>query len=552
MNLTAEINTIIKNYKDNKFHVAEHLKSKFEDDLNKIKYFNNEVEPNSVSQFLMLIIKTSSYTENFLVSKTKDKSLHDIQLEYIEIIEKEFGEMYREVTTKGYDFYNFSCAYTSQIFKNNKHEKWINSLFSLFDEITEFWDQNWSQCNTHLQNYNKIKASYGGSLFPSSNENIISTAGLYLDTIVFPCPIMKNIPLWRGENKQELVQVFIKNILDLLAFKNIIEYDLETPIILIFPSEDNMRKISEKGPDLELKTDTFMYKHFNHIFNEQFKNMSEVKDYTKSLKDLPSLIKAIKDPTRIFFDLNDNRPLDIRLKDFINEVPIQNIPPAPAVIIRCLSQIAQGFYINESALKINSTPFITSERSWQQFIWSMEYQSLDSPSQEKLLSTHIPHALFRERKYNLDWLNNIPVETILEIRKNQQEDEIRKILSEGISELYKLQPNNYFRASDQVILNLENAFEQHSKKLQEILSKKLKYYGLTLPLAVSNVTLGIACSVMPSLGVLGQIGGVGLTLAGTTEKIPGIPSAIKEYNKIKDLNEYHKTATGILFKNIKK
>jgi hypothetical protein len=146
---------------------------------------------------------------------------------------------------------------------------------------------------------------------------------------------------------------------------------------------------------------------------------------------------------------------------------------------------------------------INAETSWLYYTWLLEYNAAPHSIDERPnQSMHIARALVAESENNLAWLGKVPPETVLEIRQRGLAEEIREMLGHGISELIRVNPNNYFRTVDQVVENIDNAFRQHQKTLLEAKKKKLKLYGVDIGSFVAMGTLAVSAAFTgsPELG----------------------------------------------------
>ena len=56
-------------------------------------------------------------------------------------------------------------------------------------------------------------------------------------------------------------------------------------------------------------------------------------------------------------------------------------------------------------------------------------------------------------------------------------DEIREILGNGVNNLVQSNPTNFRRSEDKIFDNINEAFEQHQKKIKELREKIWKFVG---------------------------------------------------------------------------
>jgi hypothetical protein len=153
-------------------------------------------------------------------------------------------------------------------------------------------------------------------------------------------------------------------------------------------------------------------------------------------------------------------------------------------------------------------------RPWNYYTWLLEYQGTTAQDQAGTLEArHVARALTAEAGVNLEWLGNVPPESVLEIRKNGHAEELRALLSNGLSDLLKINPENYFRTADQVIENLDAAFRKHQRQLSEAKLKKLKLYGIDVPTCLAIGGIGIAGAItgnVPLQGISAALSVAGL------------------------------------------
>jgi hypothetical protein len=74
----------------------------------------------------------------------------------------------------------------------------------------------------------------------------------------------------------------------------------------------------------------------------------------------------------------------------------------------------------------------------------------------------------------MEWLGAVPVAALIEMRKQGVLPELREVLAKSVEDLTKLRPDNFFRTSDQVVQNIQDAFEEHQKKIATLRAKRWK------------------------------------------------------------------------------
>jgi hypothetical protein len=104
-------------------------------------------------------------------------------------------------------------------------------------------------------------------------------------------------------------------------------------------------------------------------------------------------------------------------------------------------------------------------------------------------------ALQNAARYEMEWLGNVPIEALVEMRKRDVLPELRQMLSQGVDSLMELRPDNFHWTGDQVIKNIQDAFDDHRKKLRELKGKKWRFAGVELGSCVAKGTIQIASAL---------------------------------------------------------
>ncbi len=190
-----------------------------------------------------------------------------------------------------------------------------------------------------------------------------------------------------------------------------------------------------------------------------------------------------------------------------------------------------------------ANPFQTS---WLHYTWLLEYQG--GRRDDDLTSRHSMHvvrALVAEANNNLEWLGNVPPETVLEIRRRGLANELRELLGEGIANLVGINPENYFRTADQVVENLDTAFRKHQEALINARNKKLKLYGIDVAACTATGAVAVAAALTGNV-TLGVISGA-LGVAG----LPNLKDIKTKFKQIAAEKKAHRESpTGLLFRHV--
>lgn len=474
-------------------------------------------------------------------------STRDIQDAYFRMLYTQFGGMMDLMLKHGLTPHQTSHA----IAKDPKFVEQLRGGFAeLAKEFKEFWESVAESGAFHLQDGPQLKATFAGDLFPAHWENAVSTAGLYIDTIVLPCPILRIAPLLGVYPDVEVARLLAKHVLTAMTYRDVATADLGPPIALILPHPDDIHRGENK--DLLSRASPAVLKHGAYLFEREFADIQQYGEFCASLKTIQQVMAELKRPDRILFNTDWERGAEAQLTHMMRESQpmLPGFDPKIAgnhVFSTSVGRMPQALASQETARHFGGTPFISAQTSWHYYTWFLEYQSVDSNLDVRdAKSAHVTRALVAEGGKNLSWLGNVPPETVLEIRRNGHTEELRHILSTGLEELIALKPDNYHRTSDRVVDNLNRAFEEHQRKVLEARDKKLRLYGLDVSsfVATGAIAVTAALTANPALGVASGIIGMA-----------GLPSLREIRSKFKEqaaADAARKNSpTGLLFRHIK-
>jgi len=158
------------------------------------------------------------------------------------------------------------------------------------------------------------------------------------------------------------------------------------------------------------------------------------------------------------------------------------------------------------------------------------------------MNLHMTKALQSAASGDMEWLGAVPIRALIEMRKQSVLPELREILSAGVSELIELRPDNFFRTGDQVVENIQKAFDEHRKKLSSLTGKKWRFGGVELASCVVKgaVQVASACGV-PVVSLVGAA----LDQAVDVPKLKDLP---KRFRGLRDeTRSLNGSAVGMLF-----
>lgn len=475
----------------------------------------------------------------------KEASLSEIQNMYFKFIEDNFGQFYDMMLKQNLTPHDVGRALT----QNEKSvEAFTENLDEFLNVIDQFWEGVGEIAHIHVEDmHGNIKGIFGGDLFPSHDENIASKCGIYADTIVLPDPFLRSKHIFSNYPKKDKAYYFIKHAMNILQYKDLACADVEVPIIAILPDQAALQEDEKEFFHSLGKQDSII--HAGKLFNRKFDSFEELIGFGQELDTIERAVAEIGDKSRVLFDTEWTGDIASQLAQALENEHYKPFVDSPGMLLASQS-LGRMSVSNELLIKsrrLNGSPIIEAPTSWQYLVWKMEYDAEQAENELQSENLHVVRGLSDLANGEMQWLGNIPPESLIEIRKEGAMDEIRNILGQGVNDLIEANPSNFHRSRDQIFDNINNAFSQHQKNIDELTAKKWKFAGKDIGswLVVGSFEVTAAITGLPVWGMA--------TIAADqvldVPKLKDIPQSIRDLSN--ENQKIKKSPVGMLF-NIKK
>lgn len=260
--------------------------------------------------------------------------------------------------------------------------------------------------------------------------------------------------------------------------------------------------------------------------------------------ELPQDVTAkLADRNRLLFHEGDNDPLESQIAEYMKDYLsiVGGGSAGRAVLFSASGRMRQATDLLRRSSWLGGTPLIEAPTSWRYFTWKLGYEAQRDPGNPSL-DLHMTQALQSAARNDMTWLGKVPLDALIEMRKQNVLPELRTMLSKGVQELTELRPDNFYRTGDQVVKNIQDAFEEHRKNLAALTGKKWPFAGIELG----------ACAVKGAVQIASACGVPGVSLIGTAiDQTLEVPKARELPERFRSLREEHKklhsSAVGLLF-----
>ncbi len=476
-------------------------------------------------------------------------SLQQIQEAYFDRIEGNFNHFYKLMIEKNVTPHQVAnvIAYGKQSIDH------LNEVIEpILKDLEEFWELVAESGYLHLEDdYDSIKAVFGGDLFPSNEENIASKCGIYTDTIILPCPFIRSRHIFELWPKEHRVYYLLKHALNILQYKELALTELDNPIVAILPDKEMMDEFAYENISKLGERDALY--HAQKVFGRKFENMEELIEFGKSLDTVEKVTNEIKDQKRVLFDTEFKESLELQIKNQMKGDSAKAFRTDNPGILVSMMGFGRMSVCNELLLKstkVGGIPLIDAPTSWEYFKWKLEYDSERTYPDRDFAKMHIVKGLNGLDNTKLQWIGKIPPKGLIELRKNGAINEIREILSKGIDELVLANEFDFTNTSHKVFNNLNFAFNQHQENIKELVNKKWKIAGKDFGswLVMGSVEIASACLGTPLYG----LSTVALNQIIDAPKIKDLPKTIEKMKETdNERQNLKKSPLGLMF-NYKK
>lgn len=541
--LTDRVFLIKSQLEAGKLHLAEHLVSGFKESFDKVRLTENgKVDPTTVDGR----IRSMGVAVEHIFERQEIKkkfSIVDFQEAYFRILFDNFSQFYDGMVNARAEPYQFANFISQQ----DDFVDHLNEIFPDFLESVEsFWETSYEIGEIHLQEGEQLKANFAGDLFPAYSENAVSCTGLYIDTNILPCPIVRVGGLYEFTDKKKFCFYLIKHVLTCMTYRDLALEDIQPPIVLILADR---RDFVEGDTDVLMqRAMPFVLAHAQYLYGREFESEQHLYEFSSSFKDVDSVCRELKRPERLIFDTawgpGGREQLERHLSSSEKlHSPLLDGKPGLEVMFTCTGRMPQALAARNKSQELLSTPYISAETSWLYYTWLIEYESLNFKLDDDSLNhLHMINALSKGFQGEFAWLGNVPMNNILKIRRNGLMQDVRSILSNGVSELVNLAPSDFNRSSQQVIDNVDSAFNRHKRYLENAQKEKLRILGFEVAPYIVNGVFGVASALMnrPDFAAISFMAG--------TLGIPSLKDIKTSFrNRSEKLERYKKTATGLMF-----
>ncbi|MCK4566464.1 MAG: hypothetical protein KAU48_04055 [Candidatus Thorarchaeota archaeon] len=239
---------------------------------------NGEIDLDTVNG----VVRSMALVITFMHDREELKKsfpLDEIQQTYFEFIDRNFGEYYKTMNEHKLTPHDVGVALSQ---REEVITKITGEIPKFLDVIEEFWKDAGDAVFAHIEDMqDSLKGVFGGDLFPSHNENIVSKCGLYTDTIILPDPFLRSKVFLISWPKKDQAYYFLKHAMNLLQYKDLACAEVNKPIVVIAPDRGVLEE-AERDFYVKLGKDDSL-EHATRIFGRKFESFEDLMEFAGTL-----------------------------------------------------------------------------------------------------------------------------------------------------------------------------------------------------------------------------------------------------------------------------
>ena len=375
----------------------------------------------------------------------------------------------------------------------------------------------------------------GTSRFGNVQFNSVRKMLLYADTILIPDPILPWLESERNEEKFRHVNL-LQNAFNLLHLKPLIDADLSYPAIIVFPSWE--KSLEDHDKETRDSIYNLLVAFIGYYLNREFANLDEIVDFINAnegeflrkldenrllippegsgKESISEAIEKYKENMRIW-----------RSDDFVSKA--ERMPKGLFAMYGLMERLGPQYHLLENSEELSAQPMLCLQAHWHYYTLcaNMFDGRLVKNNVIQQTTLNVLRSLNAPR---FEWLGNVPIDALAELRRNNENEKFRRTLDEHTRNLHEASIDDLDRTAAEVGRGIASLLTEHQNHIREIQEKYQLLHKQTL--VASWVTL--AALMIPSLAPL------------ITTAAPLAVAGKYAWNKTNEIHEKRKAARSLM------
>jgi hypothetical protein len=361
----------------------------------------------------------------------------------------------------------------------------VDAFNFVYSALPDFYDKHGKESFTNAGTIGGLKFVIGGqSRFTLSHLDSVRRVALYTDTILIPDPILPWLEVPRTEERFREVE-FLQAAFNLLQLKPLADVDLAYPAILVFPSWE--KTLENRDRQTQAHIESLTCGVLSREVGRKFESLGQLFAYAKEHEN--EFLGAIEQ-RRIFIgpggspgqSLAENVELyrqhmkEWRTDQFLADAAMLS---TGELVARGLAErIAPQSHLLENAEELAANPMLCLEQHW--FYYKLCTGYFEQRLKDRgLLSNETIADVRAINQPQLEWLGNIPIESLAQLRLNNENEEFRSHIRGFTKALNEAELGDLDRVTAEVSRGIASLLMGHQKRVRQIDEEYRKRYKKT-------------------------------------------------------------------------
>jgi hypothetical protein len=394
----------------------------------------------------------------------------------------------------------------------SRGDRFRQEVQPILEELRDFYAQYATLMFRAAKGFGGVKVVIGGQrAFRSSELASTRIAGLYCDTQLIPDPIYPFFAsdLWLNAKHLQLAIT----LLHVLALRPLVDARLNEPPILIFPSFE--QGLERNDVVTQAGIASLAVRVVGPACDASLQSGEELREFARSHEKqfLESVFRDRLfvppgvDPQKILTPQEGVSTYLSSLEGIRDRKILETMKkarPGALILNGLLERLAPQYHLLENADELSAQPMLTQQVHWHYFELCAAAGAKELVN-ERIISKDSFDVLRAMQDNSLAWLTKIPVEGLVELRRNREHAELREQLKKFTSQLMSAGPAELEGVTREVRHGLEAMIQTQQKAIQGIERK----YSTNKWKVVAGAALGGATmagmSFLPALAVVAGI-----------------------------------------------
>ena len=409
-----------------------------------------------------------------------EKDVRDYQVELFDLLAEFFGRAVGELPTTFATIEDFS----EKIRRNASvlAHRGTDAFPWAYHNLGRFYAEKGPALFKAASRIGGLKLVLGGSSrFRGSQLACVNGSLLYADTILIPDPVA---PWLESERKEEKFRdvLMLQAAHALLHLKPFIDAELPGCPVLVFPSWE--KALEEHDP----KTTQGIFQLLADISARYIDpSITSMEELTNYMRDKPDAFLDGIEKNKLFIAPGGpiGRPIKETLAHYETELSTwrtktwlaeyNRLPVVAKVANALVERVAPQFHLVENAENLSAHPLICIEQQAHYFriVADVNASRLERAGLLNSKTKAILAGLTSER---LEWLTQVPVEALVELRRNNDNVAFRKSLFSAVGTLHEATLEDTDRVAAEICREIDSGIADHNRLVRETVQKnKTKY-----------------------------------------------------------------------------